>query len=121
MVSVDRIKYIFYASMTAFITTSYLLIGVGVYIINPEYLHWMATIFHILISVFLMYRFNPITKAQLRPHDENIIFGSAVLMLVNVVFSVIGNKHENSPLLRSPDTVDVMKASLVRNTAFLKA
>ena len=50
----------------------------------------LSTFVHVFVCLFLILRFNPFVKAELRPYDSNIIFGSAMLLLFNVVFSEIG-------------------------------
>jgi hypothetical protein len=47
--------------------------------------------------MFLILRFNPFVKAELLPYDANIIFGSSMLLLFNVVFVELGlNKTKDT-------------------------
>ena len=88
--TVERIKYPVYFVLLVVINMSYLLLGIGILLISHEYLHILTVAFHILICLFLIYRFNPFVKARLLPHDNYIIFGSTLLLLFNVVFLEIG-------------------------------
>ena len=88
--TVERIKYPVYFVLLVVINMSYLLLGIGILLISREYLHILTVAFHILICLFLIYRFNPFVKARLLPHDNYIIFGSTLLLLFNVVFLEIG-------------------------------
>lgn len=68
----------------------YILVGLGVYFIKPSYVHWATIIVHTLICLFLIIKFNPFVKVKFDTSDTAIIFSSAVILLLNVVFSEIG-------------------------------
>ena len=56
----------------------------GVIYINPEYLDVFRTIMQVFVCVFLIYRFHPYRRHTLRQYDPNIIFSSALFLLVNL-------------------------------------
>ena len=55
-----------------------------------QYVTILRTFVSVFICMFLILRFNPFVKAELLPYDANIIFGSAMLLLFNVVFAELG-------------------------------
>ena len=69
---------------------SYFLIFFGIFKINTTYIHYLTIYVHIFVSLFLIIRFNPFVKQMLKPYDGNVIFGSAILLLFNVVLNEIG-------------------------------
>jgi hypothetical protein len=50
----------------------------------------LSDIFHVGVCVFLMIRFNPMTRYISKPHDKDIVFGAAMLLLFNVLFFDVG-------------------------------
>jgi hypothetical protein len=62
----------------------YLIAFFGIWYINPGYIRFVSAALQIYIALFLMYRFNPFRNHELRPNDDQIIFGSAFLLLANV-------------------------------------
>ena len=76
---------------------SYFLIFVGVFNVNTTYIHYLSVYVHIFVCLFLIIRFNPFVKQMLKPYDGNVIFGSAILLLFNVVLNEIGISNA-SPL-----------------------
>ena len=76
---------------------SYFLIFFGVLGVNISYIHKLSIFVNIFVCLFLLIRFNPFVIHTLRPYDGNVIFGSAILLLFNVVFREIGITDEASP------------------------
>ena len=76
---------------------SYFLIFFGIFKINTTYINYLTVYVHIFVSLFLIIRFNPFVKQILKPYDGNIIFGSAILLLFNVVLNEKGINNA-SPL-----------------------
>ena len=76
---------------------SYFLIFFGVLGVNISYIHYLSIFVHVFICLFLIIRFNPFIIHVLRPYDGNVIFGSAILLLFNVVFTEIGITDKASP------------------------
>jgi hypothetical protein len=86
----NYIKYPLYFGSVGLLYFSYFIIFFGIYNINTRYVHLLSIFVHVFICLFLLLRFNPFVKAELRQYDSNIIFGSALLLLFNVVFSELG-------------------------------
>jgi hypothetical protein len=60
------------------------LIYFGIVGINVAFVKHFNTFLQLAISLFLIYRFNPISKHELRKNDSSIIFGCAILLLTNL-------------------------------------
>lgn len=86
----ETYKYPFYLGTAIILYTTYLLMGFGIYMINPAYLNILIDIFHIIVCLFLMVRFNPFQRYVFRPYDNNIVFGTALLLLFNVLIFDLG-------------------------------
>ena len=66
----------------------YLLYGITFFHIinvNPMWIRLLSTTIQTLICLFLLVRFNPLRKHELREFDGQIIFASAFLLLTNLV------------------------------------
>jgi len=61
----------------------YFITLLGVWYIKPAYIHILGNIMQIYVALFLIFRFNPYRKHEIRPHDDQIILGSAFLLLTN--------------------------------------
>jgi len=61
----------------------YFITLLGVWYIKPTYIHILGNIMQIYVALFLIFRFNPYRKHEIRPHDDQIILGSAFLLLTN--------------------------------------
>lgn len=78
----------------------YLITLLGVLYIKPSYIHLFGNIMQIYIALFLIFRFNPYRKHEIRPYDDQIILGSAFLLLTNAgVTSYILSKVAGNLLL----------------------
>ena len=86
----SRIKFPLYFGSIALLYISYFILFFGIYNINIKYVSILRTFVSVFICMFLILRFNPFVKAELLPYDANIIFGSAMLLLFNVVFAEMG-------------------------------
>lgn len=53
--------------------------------VNPMWIRLLSTLIQTLICLFLLVRFNPFRKHELREFDGQIIFASALLLLTNLV------------------------------------
>ena len=56
----------------------------GIVTIGQSYLRLFNIVIQLFICVFLMFRFHPFRKHDLREYDSKIIFGSAAFLLVNL-------------------------------------
>ena len=87
---VENIKFPLYFVLFLITHVLYGLLFFGVVLLKPQYVHILTVIFHMFICMFLMFRFNPWTKPKLMPYDGQVIFGSALILLFNVVFLEMG-------------------------------
>ena len=79
----DKIKKPLYIFFTIAIYFSYFLIFAGLYYVNQNYINTFSTFLQIFISLFLIIRFNPFRKPELREFDASIIFSCAILLITN--------------------------------------
>ena len=94
---VENIKKPVYLSLLFVIYFTYFLILFGIYQTNPFYVRYFSKFLQAFIAVFLIIRFHPFRKHQLRDFDDRIIFGSALLILSDLgVTSVIENILNNN-------------------------
>jgi hypothetical protein len=66
----------------------YLLYGITFFhiiYINPMWIRLLSTAIQTLVCLFLLVRFNPFRKHELREFDGQIIFASAFILLTNLV------------------------------------
>jgi hypothetical protein len=61
----------------------YFITLLGILYIKPSYIHVLGTFVQIYVALFLIFRFNPYRKHEIRPYDDQIILGSAFLLLTN--------------------------------------
>lgn len=61
----------------------YFITLIGVLYIKPSYIQLLGNVMQIYIALFLIFRFNPYRKHEIRPYDDQIILGSAFLLLTN--------------------------------------
>jgi hypothetical protein len=65
----------------------YILITIGVIQYTPQIISNLNIFIQIFISVFLMIKFFPFRKHELKEFDSTIIFGSAIFLLTNLGFT----------------------------------
>ena len=107
----SRIKYPLYFGSVTLLYISYFILFFGIYKINVKYVHMLSTFVHVFVCLFLILRFNPFVKAELRPYDSNIIFGSAMLLLFNVVFSEIGLNLKKNTIDTTNNKTDTIQST----------
>jgi len=61
----------------------YFITLLGFWYVNPTYIHTLGIVMQIYVALFLIFRFHPYRKHEIRPHDNEIILGSAFLLLAN--------------------------------------
>ena len=110
----NHVKYPLYFGSVGLLYISYFVLFFGLFKINTQYVHILSTFVHVFICLFLILRFNPFVKAELRPYDSNIIFGSALLLLFNVVLSELGLKK--TPQNTTKNTKDTINTNDAMNT-----
>jgi hypothetical protein len=80
---IDIIKKPFFNSLVFLIYLSYFLIFFGIVYINKKYIQLFSDTLLIFVCLFLIIRFHPYRKHELRNFDAKIIFASAILLLTN--------------------------------------
>jgi hypothetical protein len=92
----DKIKKPVYLTIIGFIYLSYFLIFFGLFYINKKYIDIFSNLLLTFVCLFLILRFHPFRKHELRDFDATIIFGSAVLLLTNAgLTNIIANDISN--------------------------
>jgi hypothetical protein len=79
----DTVKKPVYMTSILFIYISYFLIFFGIFYINKTYIDLFSNLLLTFVCLFLIVRFHPFRKHELRDFDSTIIFGSAILLLTN--------------------------------------
>lgn len=96
----EKHKFSVYIWLFALPYALYFITLLGVWYIKPSYIHTLGTIVQIYVALFLIFRFNPYRKHEIRPHDDQIILGSAFLLLTNAgVTSYILSKVKTTLLI----------------------
>jgi len=131
MFSMKMVDYIihqagkYYRILPIILTTLYGLLFVGVIYINPEYLQNFRTIMQLFVCLFLIYRFHPYKEHVLKKYDAQIIFSSAIFLLVNITAVDIANKLikplDDAVVLSTIPISDIVNISDVPLTTMLEA
>jgi len=131
MFSIEKLDYIinqagkYYRIVPIILTILYGLLFVGVIYINPEYLQNFRTIMQLFVCLFLIYRFHPYKEHVLKKYDAQIIFSSAIFLLVNITAVDIANKLikplDDAVVLSSIPISDIVNISDVPLTTMLEA
>lgn len=80
----ELIKKPFYIVMIILVNVLYITAYFGIMKYNVKYLEYLNIGIQLFICIFLIIRFNPLRKHHLKEFDANIIFGSAIYLLVNL-------------------------------------
>lgn len=81
---VDIIKKPIYLFLIILIHLLYIAAYFGILKYNVKYIDYLNIGIQFLICIFLIIRFHPFRKHHLKEFDANIIFGSAVYLLINL-------------------------------------
>jgi hypothetical protein len=76
-----------------FFHIAYVLLFIGLFQFNREFLSILDISIQTFICIFLIIRFNPFRKHILRSSDGQIIFGSATFLLLNLGFVKLFNQQ----------------------------
>jgi hypothetical protein len=79
----DKIKKPIFFTTIGFIYISYFLIFFGIFYINKRYIELFSNLLVTFVCLFLIIRFHPFRKHELREFDASIIFVSAILLITN--------------------------------------
>jgi len=107
----DIVKKPVYIFLIGTIYTIYFLVFIGVINYNESLINGLDYLLHIFICLFLMIRFHPFRKHELKQFDSDIIFGSALALLFNFGFAKSIRAYfldkakipNNKPLVNIPD------------------
>jgi hypothetical protein len=83
------IEYSIYTVSVVVLYVCYALVYFQIYEIDSKYLEYLRTFVHIFVCGFLIIRFNPFVQFKITARDSDIIFGSALLLLSNVILADI--------------------------------
>ena len=84
-------KYYYISVIILHVT--YIFLFFGILSAYPSYLKPLTTAVELFIGVFLVWRFHPFRKHELRGYDTRVIFGSGLFLLTNVGFITFFQKH----------------------------
>jgi hypothetical protein len=76
-----------------FFHVAYVMLFIGIFQFNKEYLSILDISIQTFICIFLIVRFNPFRKHVFKPSDAKIIFGSATFLLLNLSFVKLFNQQ----------------------------
>ena len=98
---IDMIKKPVFMTSILALHIVYFLIFIGIVSVNSKYLDLLNIFIQVFIAAILIYRFNPLRTAELKSFDQEIIFGSAMILLTNVgvthIFSLWGQAAVGEP------------------------
>jgi len=84
----DEIKKPVYMTFVFIIYIIYLLSYFGIFHLSTDYIRIINFLAQSFVCFILIYRFNPLRKiTELRKDDNVIIFGSAMIIFINLVSS----------------------------------
>jgi hypothetical protein len=83
-ITLDGIKKPIYLISIGILYLMYFLVFFGLFNINPEYTRLFGNFIQLGICLFLIIRFHPFRKHELKEFDGEIIFGSAMFLLANL-------------------------------------
>ena len=84
-------KHYSYLSMALY--TAYIVVFLGVVNFNPAYITDLKLLMQVVVCVVLIYRFNPFRTHELKKYDANIIFSSAIFLLVNTGIAEVFERY----------------------------
>lgn len=81
-----KFHYGFYFFSLVVIQAIYALVFLGIFSAIPKFVYVWNIMVQLFLCFFLMYRYNPFrTSFHFKPIDARLIFGSAVLLLSNII------------------------------------
>lgn len=87
---IEKIKIPTYIISIITLYISYFVIFFGIFSVAGKYIRAIQIAIQSIICIFLLIRFNPFIKPELKPYDANIIFTSTMILLTNVVIVEVG-------------------------------
>lgn len=72
-----------YGYLSAALYGAYISLFLGIVAVNPTYINELKIFMQTVVCLILILRFNPLRKHELKQYDANIIFSSAIFLLIN--------------------------------------
>jgi hypothetical protein len=66
---------------------AYILVFFGIIQYTPMFVNNLNILIQVFVCIFLMIKFHPFRKHELKEFDSTIIFGSAMFLLTNIGFT----------------------------------
>ncbi len=82
-----------YSYLSVALYAAYIVLFLGVVNFNPAYITDLKLLMQVVICVILIYRFNPFRTHELKKYDANIIFSSAIFLLVNTGIAEVFERY----------------------------
>lgn len=82
-----------YSYLSIALYAAYIVLFMGVVNFNPAYITDLKLLMQVVICVILIYRFNPFRTHELKKYDANIIFSSALFLLVNTGIAEVFERY----------------------------
>ena len=82
-----------YSYLSVALYAAYIVLFMGVVNFNPAYITDLKLLMQVVICVILIYRFNPFRTHELKKYDANIIFSSAIFLLVNTGIAEVFERY----------------------------
>lgn len=82
-----------YSYLSIALYAAYIVVFLGVVNFNPTYITDLKLLMQVVVCVVLIYRFNPFRKHELKKYDANIIFSSAIFLLVNTGIAEVFERY----------------------------
>ena len=82
-----------YSYLSIALYAAYIVVFMGVVNFNPTYITDLKLLMQVVICVILIFRFNPLRTHELKKYDANIIFSSAIFLLVNTGIAEVFERY----------------------------
>jgi len=84
----EKTKKPVYLFLVSFIYLSYFLTFFGIYYVDLNLLKYFTLGVNLFVCLFLLIRFHPFQKHELRYFDDKLIFASGIILLSNLGIDV---------------------------------
>jgi hypothetical protein len=109
-----------YFLLIYFTYLSYLILILGLYFINPEYVKNIRWSLEVLVCLFLIIRFNPLRKANMHVYDQKLIFVLSIILLINlgIISYVISFLKKDTPSSIILDKINIDDKSKTNSLSY---
>lgn len=90
---IEHVKRPIYITSAFMLQLIYVLIFFNIIDYTPTMVHYLNEFIQVFVAVFLIIKFNPFKKHELKEFDSTIILGSAFMLLSNVGLTAFITKH----------------------------